>query len=110
MRKLINSKFILGIPLAFVSVETWLGAMSGYFAAKFFSGEKTGCQGRIGSFILKIGDWKIHLHHWLFGLGILISAIFYRFLPFPPFSFGFLGGLVFQGIACYSDWHKFLKQ
>jgi hypothetical protein len=43
-------------------------------------------------------------------LGVLIAGIFYDFLPFPKFSFGFLGGLIFQGIICFPDWHKIFKK
>jgi len=32
-----------------------------------------------------------------------------NFSPLPMnFSLGFSGGLVFQGILCYDDWHKIL--
>jgi len=99
--KLVKSKFFLGLPVALFSLEIYSGALLGYFMAKFLSG-------RLKSPIFHLGHYKLHLHHWLYGLGFLISAIWYQFLPFPQFSFGFLGGVVFQGITSYSDWHRIL--
>jgi len=101
--KLVKPKFFLGIPLALLSLEIYLGVILGYFLTKFFTG-------KIPSLAFNIGNWRLHFHHWLYGLGILISAIWYQFLPFPQFSFGFLGGLVFQGISCYPDWYKILTK
>ena len=106
--KLVKPKFFLGTPLALFSLEIYFGAISGYFVGKFLSGKQAGQSGIIKSIILNIGQYRLHFHHWLYSLGILVLAIFYQFLPFPQFSFGFLGGLAFQGISCYSDWHKVL--
>jgi len=99
--KLVKPKFFLGVPLALFSLEIYFGVLSGYFAAKFLSG-------KIKSPAFNVGNYRLHLHHWVYGLTILISAIWYQFLPFPQFSFGFLGGVVFQGISSYPDWHRIL--
>jgi hypothetical protein len=99
--KLVKPKFFLTTPLALLSLELYSGALLGYFTAKFLSG-------RLRSLIFDIGNYRLHLHHWLYSLAILISAIWYQFLPFPQFSFGFLGGVVFQGISSYPDWHRVL--
>jgi hypothetical protein len=110
MKRILSSKFLWGIPLALISFELCAGVILGYLAAKIFSGKKSGCQGKIKSLTFSVGSWRIHLHHWLLGLGVLIAGIFYSFIPFPKFSFGFLGGMIFQGILCYPDWHKiFIK-
>jgi len=101
--KLVKPKFFLGIPLALFSLEIYFGAIFGYFLTKFFTG-------KIPSLAFNIGKWRLHFHHWLCGLGILISALHFNFLPLPQFSFGFLGGVVFQGISCYPDWHKILSK
>jgi len=99
--RLVKPKFFLGIPLALISLELYFGTLLGYFTAKLLSS-------RLNSPIFNIGNYKLHLHHWLYSLGFLISAIWYQFLPFPQFSFGFLGGVVFQGISCYPDWYRVL--
>ena len=81
-----------------VSPHGFFGALCGYYSAKFFSP-------RFPSLIFNFGKIKLHLHHWLYSLLILIFSLKYDFLPFPPFSYGFLGGMIFQGIYCYDNWH-----
>lgn len=97
-----KSKILLGTPIALFSFEIYFGMILGYFAADFFSS-------RIKSITFNIGSYKLHLHHWLFCLAILPLVIAYNFSPLPIyFSSGILGGLVFQGIVCYSDWHRII--
>ena len=92
-------KIIFSILIAFFSLELYLGATLGYFTFKFFSK-------RVPSLIFDFGNYRLHLHHWLCGLAILIFALFFDFLPFPHFSLGFLGGAIFQGVYCYNDWYR----
>ncbi len=108
--RLIKSKIIFfTIPVALISLEIYFGIIFGYIISKILSGKKTGQLGIIKSRVFNIGDRRLHLHHWIFGLGILISVLIFKFsLPLAPFSFGILGGWVFQGIYDYSDWHKIL--
>ncbi|MFC1962367.1 hypothetical protein ACFLWN_04955, partial [Chloroflexota bacterium] len=49
------------------------------------------------------------LHHWLYSL-FLASLSFTTGMHFlsPEITYGLLGGLVFQGIYCYGDWHVVL--
>lgn len=103
-----KSKVILGLPFALVSLEIYFGTVFGYFITKFLSGKQTGCPGIVRSVAFNIGDYRLHLHHWLLGLMVLIFAVWHQFLPFSHFSYGFLGGLIFQGIFCYSDWCQVL--
>ena len=108
--RLIKSKIIFfTIPIALISLEIYFGIILGYILSKIFCGKNTGQVGIIKSIVFNIGKWRFHLHHWLIGFSILISVLLLKFsLPLAPFSFGFLGGLVFQGIFDYSDWHKIL--
>jgi polyferredoxin len=107
--KISKKKILLGIPIILISLEIYLGIIFGYFVAKFFSGKQSGVQGKIKSFFLNIGNYRLHLHHWLLGLGTLISVTAFNLsLPFSRFSLGFFGGMVFQGIYCYSDWYQIL--
>ena len=107
--KLNKPKILLSTPLSLFSLEIYLGALLGYFFAKFLSGEQVGLPGKIKSFAFEIGHYKLHVHHWLYGLGILIFAISSNFFPiFSQFSYGFLGGFIFQGISSYPDWHRIL--
>jgi len=107
--KISKLKIFLSIPLLIYSIEFYFGIIFGYLAAKYLSGKETGQSGIMRSLILHIGNWKLHLHHWLFASGIILSALFLNFhLPLTNFSFGLLGGFAFQGIYCYSDWHKII--
>jgi len=111
MKKLIKSKILLGTPVALFSLEIYFGLLLGYFLSKFFAGKQTGCAGIIKSIAFNIGNYRLHLHHWLFGFGLLCSAVLLNYCPFfPQFSYGFLGGLVFQGVSCYPDWYKILTK
>ena len=90
------------------------GSSIGYLAGNFFAGPQTGQSGLIGSILFNSGSWQFHLHHWLVSLLIFVFIFFfvrkkYR-LPvlFLAFSFGFLSGLIFQGIFSYDDWHRIL--
>jgi hypothetical protein len=95
-----KSKIIPAI-LALFSFQTYFGAILGYYLAKNFSK-------KVKSLVFEIKSWRLHLHHWLVCLFVLIFSLFYDFLPFFGFSFGFLTGMIFQGIYCYNDWHKIL--
>ena len=105
----ISKKFLLSIPLALISLQIFLGIVLGYFLGKLFSGKKPGQPGKIKSIIFYIGRYKLHLHHWLVFLSILIlNLLTSLFFPFPKFSLSLLSGLMIQGIVCYPDWHRIL--
>jgi MFS family permease len=97
----------LTIALALISLELSLGIILGYFTARFLSGKKTGQQGVIKSLALRIGDYKLHLHHWLLSLGALAFIFFFNLFHFH-FLYGFIGGWIIQGIFGYKDWKKIL--
>lgn len=90
------------------------GSSIGYFTAKLLSGEATGELGLIGSRIFQIGDWQLHLHHWLVAFILLgVSFLFFRNRYrlnslFCTFFFGVLIGLIVQGIFTYDDWYQVL--
>ena len=105
----INKKFLLSIPIALISLEIYFGIILGYFFGRFIAGKKPGQRGLIKSIVIKFGSYRLHLHHWLLSLGILISNLAISFfIPFPQFSLSFLGGLMIQGIICYPDWNRIL--
>ncbi len=104
----LTSIFSLGIALGYFSFISWL---LGFGIAKFLGGKRDGEVGKIKSIIIPVGKYKIHLHHWLISLwaGIL-GGIKGFYLLSPEFFFGFLGGLIFQGIYCYGDWYQIIKR
>ena len=113
MRELIqkikkNKKILLSIPVAFISLEIYFGILIGYFAGKFFAGKYDGYQ-RIKSIFINIGNYKIHIHHWILSLVVGIVGATYNLFPFfPQFCFGVLGGLIIQEIYLDENWRKIL--
>ena len=107
-RKLVCILLVLaiGIIIGFIFFVGWL---LGFVLTKCIAGKTSGKQGRIRSIVIPFGRHEVHLHHWLISSGIiiLILIIDVQFLA-SAISYGVLGGLVFQGIYCYSDWHKIL--
>jgi len=96
----------MGIIIGYVSLISWI---AGFLIAKYLGGKTDGESGRLMSFFVPLGKYKFHLHHWLISSGIVIFTLFkdIHFLP-PDLFYGFFGGLAFQGIYCYRDWHKIL--
>ncbi|MBM3257886.1 MAG: hypothetical protein FJZ05_01565 [Candidatus Nealsonbacteria bacterium] len=98
----------MGILLGFFT-----GSSAGFFTGKFLAGDKTG---DIGLFVLafNLGDWYIHLHHWLISFFLLLFLVFflrkkYKLSPLLfTFAAGFLVGWMFQGIYCYEDWQQII--
>ena len=99
------------MPLALLSLEVFLGGISGFFLSKYLSAKEAGQSNRWWkSLAFDIGNYKLHFHHWLYGLVALTLGLYYNLLPFPQLSLGFLGGAIFQGIYCYRDWYKVITR
>ena len=104
----------------FLSMDTttgfFTGSSFGYFLGKIFGGPQTGQEGLFDPIIFSFWNWQIHFHHWLFALMSLLLLFFfvrkkYKLNPFLlSFSAGFFGGLIFQGISSYPDWHQVLMK
>lgn len=107
MRFITKKKIFVGLPLALISIELYLGVILGYFIMKYLSGKKAGQRGKFAVNIFNFGDWRIHLHHWFYCSTFLVAAAIFNFsLPFPQLSYGLLGGFIAQGIFSYPDWYK----
>ncbi len=108
--KIKKSRFLWGVPLALISFEIYLGVILGYLCGMFFAGKYDGHQ-RVKSIIFNIGKYRLHLHHWLVCLVILVPALLYNFFPFlPQFFSGILGGLIIQDLHLDDDWHRVLTK
>jgi len=107
-RKLVCVLLVLAtsIILGYLFFVGWL---LGFGLTKYMAGKTNGKQGRIRSIVIPFGRHRVHLHHWLISAGIIILSLIInvQFLA-SAISYGVLGGLVFQGIYCYTDWHKIL--
>ena len=86
-----------------------LSLLIGFIASKLLAGKSAGERGKIRSVVIPLRRWAVHLHHWLYS-SFLISLSFTTGTHFitPEVTYGLLGGLVFQGIYCYGDWHVIL--
>lgn len=94
-----------------ISFELGFALLAGYFAAHFFAGKKTSEPGRFPSLVFEVQDYRIHLHHWLVFLVVLVGATLFNFFLFTPFLFyGFFGGAIFQGLWHYEDWPRIVSK
>jgi len=98
---------ILSIIVASITLGHlfFLSLLLGFLASKYVAGKSAGERGKVRSIVIPFRRWDIHLHHWLYSLCLigLSSTTGIHFLT-PAITCGLLGGLVFQGIYCYSDW------
>ena len=102
--KLKLPKFLLGVPIALLSLKIFFGGVFGYLLAHFLSG-------KFNSVVLSIGSYKFHFHHWIIGVVGLIIVLLYQISPLmEQLFFGYFGGLNFQGISSYSDWHRIFSR
>ena len=102
-------KASLGVLPMLISFELGFALLAGYFVARFIAGRKTSSPNwkHIPSLAFSVGDWRVHLHHWLIFLAIFIAAAIASFFIVSPFAFyGFLGGVIVQGVSHYDDWPK----
>ena len=107
-KKLVASLSIVvaGITLGYLFS---LSVLFGFLAGKFVAGKSAGKRGRLGSIVIPFRRWGLHFHHWLYSLGLIgLSSITGMHFLTPAITYGLLGGLVFQGIYCYNDWHVVL--
>ena len=87
----------------------FVGCFLGFLITKYMAGKASEKQGRVKSIIIPFGKCEVHFHHWLISAVIIILGLITNvcFLA-PAIFYGLLSGSVFQGIYCYSDWHKIL--
>jgi len=89
----------------------YLGCAAGFAISKFCGGAQEGIQGRVRSIIIPLRTHELHLHHWLISVVATVASAVHGFFLFAPGLFyGILGGLILQGILCYSDWHRIIKR
>ena len=101
---------LVAIFLAYMSFYlSYLSLLVGFIIAKYGGGKHSGKPGRVKSIIIHWQQYRLHMHHWViaFLMG-LVCALQGFYVITPQFFYGFLGGLVFQGIYCYDDWHRII--
>jgi len=102
----ILSTVVFTVMLGYLFILSWL---IGFLASKYLAGKSVGERGKVRSVVIPLRRWRIHLHHWLYSLFLTgLSFTTGVHLLTPEITYGLLGGLVFQGIYCYGDWHIIL--
>lgn len=104
-------KASIAIAAMFISFELGISMIGGYFIARFLAGAKTNARGRIPSLRFCFKTYKVHLHHWFIGLSILVLALMLHFFVVTPHVFyGFLSGIIVQGVSHYDDWPRIVSR
>ena len=96
------------IPML-ISVELGISMIIGYFAARFIAGHREKATGRFPNLAFRFRNYKIHVHHWIVFSNVLaVTLILHVFVATPYIFYGFLGGVVAQGVLHYGDWREFV--
>jgi len=77
----------------------------GYIACKLFCYYFVN-NGKISCIFIDIGKWKIHLHHWIMGIGILAAVWVLDYFYLPTLFAGFMIGIIIHDIYDFNDWHQ----
>ncbi len=111
-----NSKVRKYLP-AFVMVASFyysfllaLGLAMGYLGSKIFSKYLLD-SGKVDCIYIDCGKFKIHLHHWILGSLLLVTAWVLDYFYLPRFFVGVVCGIIAHDIYDFNDWHKvFVKK
>ena len=108
-----NSKVRKYLP-AFVLVASFyyslllaIGLALGYICSKVFYRYFIE-EGKVDCIYIDCGKWKIHLHHWILGLLLLLLVWFIDFFYLPRIFIGFILGIMAHDIYDFNDWHRVL--
>ena len=111
MTKKIKKFIFPGTTLAFssyISIPFTAGIVIGYFGTNLFC-KKFVKTGKVKIVIFDLGNWKIHLHHWIMGGLAILVIYFIGFLSsLPIFFIGTLGGLIFHDFYTDKKWYKII--
>lgn len=109
-----RKKFFLAallLPGALLGLLFYPACGIGFAVSKYCSGKRDGERGKVRSIIIRWRGRQLHLHHWfLSSVAGVISAFSGFFLLSPALFYGFIGGMVLQGIYCYGDWHRIIRR
>ena len=93
----------------YYSITFTTGVILGYILCRLF------ChlfvhKGKVDSIFFDIGKWKVHLHHWIMGLGVLGLVWVIDYFYLPTFFAGVVVGVIIQDIYDYNDWHQVIMR
>ncbi|MEA3344135.1 MAG: hypothetical protein U9Q16_00395 [Patescibacteria group bacterium] len=110
MSKKIKKAILPGITLAvsfyYASIIFVVGIILGYLGTDFFK-KRFLDTGKIKLIILRLGDYRVHVHHWILG-GVAVSLISYIGLAYslPVVVLGGLGGLIVHDFHTDKEWYR----
>jgi len=84
----------LGLAIGYIGSKLWFK----YFIEK----------GKVEFVYINCGKWKLHLHHWILGLLVLLIAWIIDYFYLPRFFVGVVCGIIAHDIYDFNDWHKVL--
>ena len=88
---------------------SYVSCFVGFIVARYGGSKQEGKPGRVSSVIVSWRRYHLHLHHWVIAfLTSGICALKGVYMITPELFYGFLGGLILQGIYCYDDWHRII--
>lgn len=97
--------FVAGIVSGYLYV---IFGITGFLIAKLGGGRGDGERGLVPSIILPLGGFRLHLHHWIIcgvAMAVLVGEGIHLAVS-PEILYGLLGGVGWQGVYCYNDWHR----
>lgn len=103
---------VLAVVLMYLSFYlSFASLIAGFVAAHLGGGKRVGRTGRVRSLVISWRRYRLHMHHWLVALLItVVSALKGVYIITPELFYGFLGGLLIQGIYFYDDWHRIISR
>ncbi len=83
------------------------GIVAGYVLCKLF------CHlfvhnGKVNYVFVDFGKWRLHLHHWIMGIVLLVIVWIVDHYYLPTLFAGFICGIIIQDIYDYNDWHQII--
>ena len=92
----------------YFSVLFGFGVILGYLITDLFC-KKFLDTGKVKSIFLKIGNYKIHLHHWLSGSIVFLMIYLSGYMCLiPKVVLGMLGGLIVHDLYLDKEWYRVL--
>jgi uncharacterized membrane protein len=102
-------RFLPAILLAstfYYSFLVTLGLVIGYLGAKLYCTVLNIDENSDRRIFIDCGKWKIHFHHWIMGIVVLLIVWIVDYFYLPRFFIGVVGGVMAHDIYDYNDWHK----
>jgi Na+/glutamate symporter len=99
---------VLATTFYYYSFLVTIGLVLGYLGSKIYCkimgiDEHNGNDKKV---FVDCGKWKIHFHHWILGVLVLLIVWIVDYFYLPRFFVGVVCGIIVHDIYDYNDWHK----